>query len=284
MEMSHPLPRPGAFAVFELKKKNRRHFVRTSPVDRVVLRLRIVTIADGADVPSWEDVVDERRIAEAAFWSGDMSADVGRLTARISRTRRAGCTMIRAHAEAAAAHVLSGSCCARAGACGATSSTGARSSRMLEGIAALTDCTLELRARGRRQRAQDRRTGRVGLRFRPDARDRSAAAAVRRGGRCEAGCVRERGGGGCGAGRRERGEGGAGTAAGAGKPQQEPEPEPEQEPEPEPNPNRNPSRRPESDAERRRPIPIPSPTAMIRLFSPLRSAARARAPRAACAS
>ena len=59
MEMSHPLPRPGAFAVFELKKKNRRHFVRTSPVDRVVLRLRIVTIADGADVPSWEDVVDE---------------------------------------------------------------------------------------------------------------------------------------------------------------------------------------------------------------------------------
>jgi hypothetical protein len=59
MEMSHPLPRPGAFAVFELKKKNRRHFVRTSPVDRVVLRMRIVTIADGADVPSWDDVVDQ---------------------------------------------------------------------------------------------------------------------------------------------------------------------------------------------------------------------------------
>jgi hypothetical protein len=58
MEMSHPLPRPGAFAVFELRKKNRRQFVRTSPVDRVVLRLRIVTIADGADAPAWEDVVD----------------------------------------------------------------------------------------------------------------------------------------------------------------------------------------------------------------------------------
>jgi hypothetical protein len=58
MEMSHPLPRPGAFAVFELRKKNRRQFVRTSPVDRVVLRLRIVTIADGADVPTWEDVID----------------------------------------------------------------------------------------------------------------------------------------------------------------------------------------------------------------------------------
>ncbi len=58
MEMSHPLPRPGAFAVFELRKKHRRQFVRTSPVDRVVLRLRNVTIADGADAPAWEDVVD----------------------------------------------------------------------------------------------------------------------------------------------------------------------------------------------------------------------------------
>ena len=58
MEMSHPLPRPGAYAVFELRKKTRRQFVRTSPVERVVLRMRIVTIADGADVPSWEDVVE----------------------------------------------------------------------------------------------------------------------------------------------------------------------------------------------------------------------------------
>jgi hypothetical protein len=59
MEMSHPLPRPGAFAVFELRKKTRRQFVRTSPVERVVLRLRIVTIADGADVPAWEDVAPD---------------------------------------------------------------------------------------------------------------------------------------------------------------------------------------------------------------------------------
>jgi hypothetical protein len=59
LEMSHPLPRPGAFAVFELRKKNRRQFVRTSPVDRMVLRLRVVTIADGAEVPSWEEVVDD---------------------------------------------------------------------------------------------------------------------------------------------------------------------------------------------------------------------------------
>jgi len=57
MEMSHPLPRPGAHAVFELRKGNRRQFTRTSPVERVVLRLRIVTITDGSDVPSWDELV-----------------------------------------------------------------------------------------------------------------------------------------------------------------------------------------------------------------------------------
>ncbi len=57
MEMSHPLPRPGSFAVFELRKGNRRQFTRTSAVERVVLRLRIVTIADGIEVPSWDELV-----------------------------------------------------------------------------------------------------------------------------------------------------------------------------------------------------------------------------------
>jgi hypothetical protein len=61
MEMSHPLPRTGAFAVFELRKGNRRHFTRTSAVERVVLRMRIVTIADGVDVPSWEDLVEDEK-------------------------------------------------------------------------------------------------------------------------------------------------------------------------------------------------------------------------------
>lgn len=59
MEMSHPLPRIGAHAVFEMRRGSRRQFTRTSPVERVVLRLRIVTIADGADVPSWEDLIEE---------------------------------------------------------------------------------------------------------------------------------------------------------------------------------------------------------------------------------
>jgi hypothetical protein len=59
MEMSYPLPRPGAYAVFEARKANRRHFMRTSPVERVVLRLRIVTISDGIEVPSWEDLIND---------------------------------------------------------------------------------------------------------------------------------------------------------------------------------------------------------------------------------
>jgi hypothetical protein len=59
MEMSYPLPRPGAHAVFEMSKGNRRQFTRTSAVERVVLRLRIVTIADGAEVPSWDELIAE---------------------------------------------------------------------------------------------------------------------------------------------------------------------------------------------------------------------------------
>jgi hypothetical protein len=59
MEMSYPLPRTGAYAVFEMRKGNRRQFTRTSPVERVVLRMRIVTIADGAEAPAWEDLIAE---------------------------------------------------------------------------------------------------------------------------------------------------------------------------------------------------------------------------------
>lgn len=59
LEMSHPLPRPGACAVFDLRKNNRRQFTRTSAVERVVLRVRIVTITDGASVPSWEELSED---------------------------------------------------------------------------------------------------------------------------------------------------------------------------------------------------------------------------------
>jgi hypothetical protein len=58
MEMSYPLPRPGSFAVFEMKKNNRRQFTRTSAVERVVLRMRIVTIADASIAPPWESFTE----------------------------------------------------------------------------------------------------------------------------------------------------------------------------------------------------------------------------------
>ncbi len=59
VEMSYPLPRPGAFAVFESRRGQRRQFSRTSTVTRVVLRLRIVSVTDKNAVPSWEDVSAE---------------------------------------------------------------------------------------------------------------------------------------------------------------------------------------------------------------------------------
>jgi hypothetical protein len=59
VEMSYPLPRPGAFAVFESRRGQRRQFSRTSTVTRVVLRLRIVSVTDRNAVPSWEDVSAE---------------------------------------------------------------------------------------------------------------------------------------------------------------------------------------------------------------------------------
>ena len=57
LEMSYPLPRPGACAVFDMRKNQRRQFTRTSTVERVVMRMRIVTITDGGDVPSWDELV-----------------------------------------------------------------------------------------------------------------------------------------------------------------------------------------------------------------------------------
>jgi hypothetical protein len=54
IEMSYPLPRPGSFAVFESRKHNRRTFSRTSSVERVVLRMRIVTMIEASQPPDWD--------------------------------------------------------------------------------------------------------------------------------------------------------------------------------------------------------------------------------------
>jgi hypothetical protein len=55
IEMSYPFPRPGSFAVFEMRKGTRRQFSRTSAVERVVVRERIVTLL-GPSEPTWPDI------------------------------------------------------------------------------------------------------------------------------------------------------------------------------------------------------------------------------------
>lgn len=58
VELSYPLPRPGSCAVFEGRRGNKRRFSRTSSVERVVMRLQVVSVTGPNVVPSWEDLVD----------------------------------------------------------------------------------------------------------------------------------------------------------------------------------------------------------------------------------
>ena len=55
-ELSYPYPRPGTEAVFEHPNHARSRFSRTSPVQRVVLRLHVVTVASNRIVPTWSDI------------------------------------------------------------------------------------------------------------------------------------------------------------------------------------------------------------------------------------
>jgi hypothetical protein len=61
MEISHPLPRPGSNAVFELALGKRVSFSETSPVTRIVVRLRVVDIAAGVADPGWEEITGPHR-------------------------------------------------------------------------------------------------------------------------------------------------------------------------------------------------------------------------------
>ena len=55
-ELSYPFPRPGAVAVFELRRGHARQFRYTSPVQRVVMRLSIVTVTRTNAIPTWEEI------------------------------------------------------------------------------------------------------------------------------------------------------------------------------------------------------------------------------------
>jgi hypothetical protein len=62
MELSHPFPRPGSEAVFEQSKGRQVRFSQTSTVTRVVLRLRVLTVASDNLLPTWEEITGHHEV------------------------------------------------------------------------------------------------------------------------------------------------------------------------------------------------------------------------------
>lgn len=63
MELSHPFPRVGSEAVFEQDSGARgARFSHTSQVERVVLRLRVLTVAPDHVISSWQDITGSFRV------------------------------------------------------------------------------------------------------------------------------------------------------------------------------------------------------------------------------
>lgn len=66
MELSHPFPRAGSEAVFEQRAGTKAaRFSHTSAVERVVLRLRVLTVAPDHVISSWQDITASFRAADA---------------------------------------------------------------------------------------------------------------------------------------------------------------------------------------------------------------------------
>ena len=61
MELSHPFPRVGSEAVFEQGSGRNAAFSHTSEVQRVVLRLRVLTVTQDRVVSSWQDLTGSLR-------------------------------------------------------------------------------------------------------------------------------------------------------------------------------------------------------------------------------
>ena len=62
MELSHPFPRPGSEAVFEQSAGKQARFSQTSTVTRVVLRLRVLSVATEQTVPAWEEITGSHEV------------------------------------------------------------------------------------------------------------------------------------------------------------------------------------------------------------------------------
>jgi hypothetical protein len=61
LEISHPFPVPGADAMFQHPPKHRVRFGQTSRVERVVLRVRVTTVALADAEALWEDITAHPR-------------------------------------------------------------------------------------------------------------------------------------------------------------------------------------------------------------------------------
>ena len=59
VHLSHPFPRPGTEAVFEQAAGKLSSFSHSSTVTRVILRLRMITIGPGGQVPTWDEIVGD---------------------------------------------------------------------------------------------------------------------------------------------------------------------------------------------------------------------------------
>lgn len=59
LEISYPIPRPGNDAVFE--RTERKGFVTTSTVTRVVLKLRVLTVPHDQGQQTWDEVTSSRK-------------------------------------------------------------------------------------------------------------------------------------------------------------------------------------------------------------------------------
>ena len=57
LELTYPLPRPGVSAVFELPT-GRHEYMTTSEVLRVVLRMRVLGVAEREARPQWKELSD----------------------------------------------------------------------------------------------------------------------------------------------------------------------------------------------------------------------------------
>lgn len=56
MELVYPIPKPGVTAVFEIGEGPKSEWISTSPVERVVLRLRCLSVPEASAKPRWQEL------------------------------------------------------------------------------------------------------------------------------------------------------------------------------------------------------------------------------------